>query len=94
MWNLYEGASLQMFGVLRLIRSKSFRSSFTPASVATASVCRTVLLLPPIAMSSANKNADKMLETLNLEYNRSRQSAITTELLDLASGRFAGDPHR
>ncbi len=47
-----------------------------------------------LAMSSANKNADKMLETLNLEYNRSRQSAITTELLDLASGRFAGDPHR
>ncbi len=42
-----------------------------------------------MAMSSANKNADKMLETLNLEYNRSRQSAITTELLDLASGRFA-----
>ena len=25
----------------------------------------------------------------NLEYNRSRQSAITTELLDLASGRFS-----
>ena len=42
-----------------------------------------------LAMSNANKNADKMLETLNLEYNRSRQSAITTELLDLASGRFA-----
>ncbi len=43
-----------------------------------------------IAMSNANKNADKMLESLNLEYNRSRQSAITTELLDLASGRFSG----
>ncbi len=42
-----------------------------------------------LAMSSANKNADKMLEALNLEYNRSRQDAITTELLDLASGRSA-----
>ena len=42
-----------------------------------------------LAMSNANKNADKMLESLNLEYNRSRQSAITTELLDLASGRFS-----
>ena len=42
-----------------------------------------------LAMSNANKNADKMLEALNLEYNRSRQSAITTELLDLASGRFS-----
>ena len=42
-----------------------------------------------LAMSNANKNADKMLEALNLEYNRSRQSAITTEILDLVSGRFA-----
>lgn len=42
-----------------------------------------------MAMSNANKNAEKMLETLNLEYNRSRQSSITTELLDMASGRFA-----
>lgn len=44
-----------------------------------------------MAMSNANKNADKMLETLNLEYNRLRQSAITTELLDLSSGRFLSD---
>ena len=41
-----------------------------------------------MAMSSANKNAEKMLEVLDLEYNRLRQSAITTELLDLTSGRF------
>lgn len=41
------------------------------------------------AMSNANKNADAMLESLNLEYNRSRQDAITTELLDLASSRFS-----
>ena len=42
-----------------------------------------------LAMSNANKNADKMLEALNLEYNRSRQSAITTEILDPVSGRVA-----
>ena len=41
-----------------------------------------------MAMSNANKNAEKMLDTLNLEYNRLRQSSITTELLDLSSGRF------
>lgn len=41
-----------------------------------------------MAMSNANKNAEKMLDVLNLEYNRLRQSAITTELLDLSSGRF------
>ncbi len=42
-----------------------------------------------LAMSNANKNADAMLESLNLEYNRSRQDAITTELLNLASSRFS-----
>ena len=42
-----------------------------------------------LAMSNANKNADAMLESLNLEYNRSRQDSITTELLDLASSRFS-----
>ena len=44
-----------------------------------------------MAMSNANKNADKMLDSLSLEYNRLRQSAITTELLDLSSGRFFSD---
>ena len=41
-----------------------------------------------MAMSNANKNAEKMLDMLSLAYNRQRQSAITTELLDLTSGRF------
>ena len=41
-----------------------------------------------MAMSNANKNAEKMLDTLSLPYNRQRQSAITTELLDLPAGRF------
>ena len=41
-----------------------------------------------VAMSSANKNAEKMLDTLGLEYNRLRQGAITSELLDLTSGKF------
>lgn len=44
-----------------------------------------------MAMSNANKNAEKMLDTLSLAYNRQRQSAITTELLDLTSGRFFSD---
>lgn len=41
-----------------------------------------------MAMSNANKNAEKMLDALNLEYNRLRQGAITTELFDLSSGRI------
>ncbi len=42
-----------------------------------------------LAMSNANKNAEEILAKLNLEYNRLRQNAITTDLLDLSSGRFA-----
>ena len=41
-----------------------------------------------VAMSSANKNAEKMLSELGLAYNRLRQGAITSELLDLTSGKF------
>ena len=42
-----------------------------------------------VAMTSANKNAEKMLDALNLEYNRLRQNAITTDLLDQSSSRFS-----
>ena len=42
-----------------------------------------------LAMSNATKNAEKILDTLSLEFNRLRQNAITTDLLDLSSGRFA-----
>jgi len=39
-----------------------------------------------VAMQTATDNADELLRTLNLEYNKSRQAAITNELLDLAGG--------
>ena len=39
-----------------------------------------------VAMQTATDNADELLSTLNLEYNKSRQAAITNELLDLAGG--------
>lgn len=39
-----------------------------------------------IAMQTATDNADAMLKDLNLEYNKSRQAAITSELLDIVSG--------
>jgi F-type H+-transporting ATPase subunit gamma len=38
-----------------------------------------------VAMNSANKNADKMLDELNLEYNRARQEKVTNELLEIVS---------
>ena len=39
-----------------------------------------------VAMQTATDNADEMLRQLNLQYNKSRQQAITTELLDILGG--------
>lgn len=38
------------------------------------------------AMDSATKNADAMLESLSLQYNRARQAAITQEITEIVSG--------
>lgn len=40
-----------------------------------------------MAMQSANDNARKLLEELQLEYNKLRQQSITTELLDIIGGQ-------
>lgn len=40
-----------------------------------------------MAMQSASDNASKLLETLQLEYNKLRQQGITTELLDILGGQ-------
>lgn len=40
-----------------------------------------------MAMQSANDNAKKLLEELNLDYNKLRQESITTELLDILGGQ-------
>jgi F-type H+-transporting ATPase subunit gamma len=41
------------------------------------------------AMDSATRNADELTDTLKLFYNRARQSAITTELIDIVGGAEA-----
>lgn len=40
-----------------------------------------------MAMQSANDNAKKLLEELQLDYNKLRQQSITTELLDILGGQ-------
>lgn len=40
-----------------------------------------------MAMQTANDNAQKLLEELQLEYNKLRQQSITTELLDILGGQ-------
>lgn len=44
-----------------------------------------------MAMQSANDNAKKLLEQLQLEYNKLRQASITTELLDIVGGQARED---
>ena len=39
-----------------------------------------------VAMQTATDNADEMLRQLSLQYNKGRQQAITTELLDIVGG--------
>lgn len=43
------------------------------------------------AMDNATRNADDMIEDLNREYNRTRQSVITNELIEIISGAEALD---
>ncbi len=38
------------------------------------------------AMDSATENAEDMIASLNLIYNRARQSAITQEITEIVSG--------
>jgi F-type H+-transporting ATPase subunit gamma len=41
------------------------------------------------AMENATNNASEMISSLTLEYNKARQAAITTELLDIVGGAEA-----
>lgn len=41
------------------------------------------------AMDKATENADELLRTLKISYNRARQAAITTELTEIVSGAAA-----
>ena len=40
-----------------------------------------------LCLLSCNDNAKKLLEELQLEYNKLRQQSITTELLDILGGQ-------
>lgn len=42
-----------------------------------------------VAMESATRNSSEMIENLTLSFNKARQTAITTELLEVATGAEA-----
>ena len=43
-------------------------------------------LLPKVAMQAATDNANELIQDLTLQYNKTRQQAITNELLDIIGG--------
>jgi hypothetical protein len=44
-------------------------------------------------MDNASKNAGDMISTLQMQYNRGRQAAITNELVDIITGTFDSAVH-
>jgi F-type H+-transporting ATPase subunit gamma len=42
------------------------------------------------AMETATDNADEMLSTLRISYNKARQNAITQEITEVVAGANAG----
>jgi len=42
-----------------------------------------------VAMDGATKNSGEMIDQLTLSFNKARQAAITTELLEVATGAEA-----
>ena len=42
-----------------------------------------------LAMENATTNAEDMIKDLSLKFNKARQSAITTEMLEIVSGAEA-----
>ena len=42
-----------------------------------------------VAMKSATDNAKQLIKDLTLEYNKVRQAAITTEILEIATAQMA-----
>lgn len=44
-----------------------------------------------VAMRQASDNSQEMLDRLKLEFNRMRQAAVTTEVLELTGGTTMRD---
>lgn len=42
-----------------------------------------------LAMQAATENADELIQTLTIQYNKTRQQAVTNELLDIIGGAAA-----
>lgn len=72
--------------LLKLIIDKKLEVMLRQA-ILDAQVCEHAARMT--AMDSATQNAGEVIKNLTLEYNRARQAAITTELVEITSGAEA-----
>jgi F-type H+-transporting ATPase subunit gamma len=79
----YEPASEDVLGALlpRFVEMEIYHAILE--SIASEQSARMV------AMRSATDNAEELIQDLTLMYNKARQEAITTELLDISGGAAA-----
>lgn len=78
---IFEPDANSIFGQVLPMFVLSFMQEVTIENRASEQAARIM------AMQAANDNAKKLLESLQLEYNKLRQQGITTELLDILGGQ-------
>ena len=78
---LFEPSPNAIFNSVLPLHIKSTMQEVFVENVASENAARVM------AMQSASDNANKLLESLRLEYNKPRQQGITTELLDILGGQ-------
>ena len=80
---IYEGDPDEMIDKIVPLYLAGVLHSAVKSSVASECAARRT------AMNSANKNAEEMINTLMLKYNRARQAVITQEITEIVSGAEA-----
>lgn len=80
---IYEPAQAELLGMLlpRVVENQIYKGFLE--AVASEHGSRMV------AMDNASRNASELIDKLTLQYNRARQAAITTELVEIVSGAEA-----
>lgn len=80
---IYEGEPEEMIDRIVPLYLAGVLHSAVKSSIASECAARRT------AMNSANKNAEEMINTLMLKYNRARQAVITQEITEIVSGAEA-----
>lgn len=80
--SVYESSDEELVNFAEYLRIVRFYQALAEGHVAELSAKRT-------AMENATKNTVEMTETLTMKYNRTRQTVITNELVDIITGASA-----